>query len=540
MFPWFYGQSNGLLKRKALEDDVRKIYNFYVDNGYLDVEVNTPSLIIKENDVEVGFNIKEGKPYFMKEYEITPKDFNLNDFDKETKEIGLLTKITKEERFSLTKTKNIVEEIQKLFKDRGYYNTSITVTPQKNAQSVVVVLEITLKNKYQIKNVLITGNTKTLDRVVRRNVLLQPGMTYSETLLADSILKMKRTGIIGNPKIKAINVEDNNLDLLVEVNELKTGAFLMGGGYGTETGFNINGVVTEKNLFGSGLNVGLNANLSKISKSYSFSFLNPALFDSDFSFGTAITKSNLQTGIDLTKVKQDNQNIKMMFGYNVNKYLSMNLNTIMEQVDTTYLFFNNQIKYTKNSIGYGVTFDNTVGIPFPRKGSFIDNTIEYSGFGGDVVTVRDFFTTKYFYDTSDLLGIDSILRYKFSIGSIKYYAGSTLLDGYALGGIGSVRGYEDYAVGIVGFGEEGYNRTMLNSVELSFDLFGIPNLRTGIFYDNGTLGKNKFFDLTKQSFGVNLEWYSPIGPVQFVVANPINTNKTDRTSKVGFSIGRQF
>ena len=136
------------------------------------------------------------------------------------------------------------------------------------------------KDKVYINDVIISGNNKTLDRVIRRNIYLAPGDLYNLTDFKDSQNALNRTGFFETVKIERQKVSENKMNLSVTVSEAPTGNLILGGGYGSYDGFMFNASVNDKNIFGSGLALKFSLDYSKKKDNYTLSLSNPAINDS--------------------------------------------------------------------------------------------------------------------------------------------------------------------------------------------------------------------------------------------------------------------
>lgn len=539
-FSWVYGRDEGLFLPEELNDDTARIREFYLGKGYVDVQVSKPQTSIEDGRVSVGFVVVEGDRYSIQKYEYDlPVHFTAGSDDVEKRVVEILSQASREV-FDIKEVRKLSLQIKDEWRNAGYYEVEVVPTIERFERKVAVKFKITPGNPFVVNNVYIGGNNKTLDRVVRRGVFLYPGLLYSKKEVDESENALRRTGFFESVEVKPKKLSNSTLDAIVKVKEAKTGSFMMGGGYGSQTGFSANVSLNERNFFGSAWGMSLYGNLSEMSSSYGFGFENPSLNDGDFSLNLNIYKHTYQAGEDELEIKRGEVGLNAMLGYSWNRYLKLGVGVGYEDLRETYLKSQEGEEFSKRTVSGNISFNNTDGYYFPRNGFAVGNKIEYAGFDGNIGYLKNSFSYRYFKSLKDLLGHDAIFRHRVGVGYLEYQKGSSALDGYTLGGISTVRGYENYAFGLVARGDEVYDRRFSNSVEISVDSGISPKLRAGIFYDIGGIGRGTFLDIVKQGYGAAVEWYSPIGPIQFIFADAINPGVGDRTSVFEFSIGQQF
>ncbi|MDF1876159.1 BamA/TamA family outer membrane protein, partial [Sulfurimonas sp. SAG-AH-194-I05] len=322
-------------------------------------------------------------------------------------------------------------------------------------------------------------------------------------------------------------------------------------GYGSYGGILITVGVSDSNIWGSGIGMSLNLEKSEVSKSASISVTNSRLNDSDFSGSFSLFNNDMDyydyrvmskgftlgTGLRFTRHISGS----LSYGYSDNRYDIVDLNN-------TYLDPRFLESYAKGSITVGVKFDNTDDYYLPRTGFSLSQSIEKAGIGGDVNFIKSRTDFGAFKGLERLLGIDAIARYKARL----YYlinSGDGILplsEKFYMGGIGSVRGYQSYSISPTQISTDGSvirsggAKTFSNSIELSFPLIPKAKMRLVTFVDYGFIGDNSFTEYSRAGYGVGLEWFSPVGPIQLVLAQPLLEETGDRTSAFEFTMGQRF
>ncbi|MDQ7067080.1 MAG: outer membrane protein assembly factor BamA [Sulfurimonas sp.] len=288
---WFWGQNDGKMSLADLAYDNLRIRDLYMQHGYLDAKVNEPFVRVNFNHytADMSYQIKEGEVYTISKVTLSQS--------KEVVDENLLRNIIslKEgEVFNIKSFREDAEKIKTLIADRSYAFVQVIPDLKKNKEdkTVEVVFKIAPGDKVRIRNVVISGNTRTLDRIIRRELYLGPGDMYSLTDLKDSRNSLGRLGYFEGTTIEEKRVDNQTMDLVVKLKETPTGNVQLGGGYGSFGGLLVSVGINDRNIWGSGINVGLKAEKSQTTESYSFNVSNNRLNDSDFSGNFSIYTSS--------------------------------------------------------------------------------------------------------------------------------------------------------------------------------------------------------------------------------------------------------
>lgn len=167
------------------------------------------------------------------------------------------------------------------------------------------------------------------------------------------------------------------------------------------------------------------------------------------------------------------------------------------------------------------------------------SSVEVAGLAGDAEFIKNQNTFKYFYGFDDKFDYDAIFRYKARLNYLNDLGFLPRGETFYLGGLESVRGYESYAFG-PGLYDKPYDMMFSNNLEMTFPLFPKAKMRWGVFYDYGMIGRGTLTDIKRAGTGAFLEWNSPVGPLQFIFAQPIGDKPGDKTSSFEFSLGSRF
>ncbi len=582
--PFFF--HNGEVKVDQLEYDAYRVKETYMKHGYLDAYVSKPLMRVDYSSytAEVDYQIKEGKQYKIGKVSISQSIPGLK-----TEDLAAELDLHPGRVFNITKMRKDMKMLENRAGDLGYAYAKVTPNMHKDPEKGIVDIQyiITPGQKVTIGDVLISGNDETKDRVIRRYIYLAPGDLYNATDLKESKNALQRTGFFEKVDIQSQRVSEDKINLLVKVKETQTGTISAGGGYGSYEGFMVNASISDRNLFGSGINSTFGVEWSKVSQNFNLSFVNPRVWDSRYSMGLSLYKRKYDYNYEET----DGYTIDQLGGsLNVGRefwrhfYASVGVGYVdnKSEYSESYLnnvggindqFYNDQ--YRKTSGFASIRFDNTDDYLLPREGFIASVNAEYADMNGDLEQVNlergytefDTFTKVNarfgaFYGMEDMIDYDLILRFKARYTKIfsqddQYIP---IAERLFMGGIGSVRGYNPYSLSpdVLGDRIGGTERESM-SFEANIPLSQAAKMRLSAFYDIGRISTDpvrnssggyvdfndpsvsRFGDsLVRSSTGAVIEWQSPFGAINLIFAYAIDPNEYDDTATFEFSMGNQF
>jgi len=526
--------NSGELNIYKLISDKESIQKYYLNLGYMDAKVSTP--LAKSNfdnyTTKIHYQIKEGIRYLVKEVKIEyPKELNpkLEEFNLK---VG--------NYFNISALKEDLKNITHSFQNLGYAYVKVYPEIKKEKSFVFITYKVIPGEIVYIKNVIIKGNRKTLDRVIRRDIYLAPGDKFSYQDLIDSKNALNRNGYLEDVKIEQKRVSNNQIDLIVTAKEGLSGSLRAGISYGSYTKFGFNFSLTEKNIFGSGQSISASADFSSVSKTYKISLYNPRIFDSKYSFTTSIFNTKSE-GISYTEKKSG---FNIGIGKKLSRYISSNITygyskTKLSDYDTTSYTKPNS---TKSYIEGSISFDNTDNYFFPTEGEKASLSIEYAGIGGDEKYIKALASYKYFYPIKNkTYNTIAVLKYRVIGGAIKNNGYLPINEKFYLGGMGSVRGFGTYSISPVDSNGNkiGGKYKFITGPEISTPISIKNRVWLSGFVDYGIVGENSL-NISKSSYGIEINWISPMGPISFIWAWPLKSEKKDDLQKFEFNIGASF
>lgn len=541
---WMWGRNDGKLKIFELSNDSARISDEYMKKGYLDVQVSSPYLKTYTDTYQANLTyfIKEGKPYKIESISIENPLFSEEENIQNVKNL----RSTQGKLINIEDIRKDVKTIETQSADLGYAFTEVYPDIQKNdqTQEASVVFKVIPHDKVYIRNVIISGNSRTVDRVVRRELYITEGNLYNRTDLSESTNALRRTSYFDDVEIKEEKVDDTHIDLIVNVKEASTGAISGGIGYGSSDGLLLNASLSDTNIFGSGIKSSVSVDKSDDTLSGRISLINPRILDSQYSLGGTLYSNDYEWD----NYSEKNYGFDITLGRQFARYYNVSLTYNLEQSDIyhlspTLLRTGYELgKTIKSSITPAITFNNTDDYYLPRKGIIASTSLEYAGLGGDQEFLSSSSKFNFYQGLQDYIGYDLIYRYKASFYKVWDEGYLPINQRIYLGGIRSLRGFESRTVSPKNeWGDEvGGTIAFANSVELSFPLIDRIKLRGSVFFDYGMIGNKNLDEIQRMSTGLGIEWITPIGPLQLVFAKPLNDKKGDDTNTFEFNLGTRF
>ena len=560
---WF--TSAGNLETDVLEVDVTRIKSLYYDYGYVVVKVSSPEITLSKNkkSIQVTIKINEGEQYKLGSLDVTGDILTT----REDLLKGFKSKVNKVYRSSLIHKDLLWLTDQYADKGYAYVDVSPLTTLDHEKKLVQVTFNIQKGVKTFINRIEIAGNTKTRDKVIRRELKIAEGDLYNATFMRKSRERVKRTGFFKEVDFAPSPTEKKELiDLDVKVEEASMGKLEFGAGYSNFRGIVGSVGLSHGNLFGRGYHAYAKVELGEDVMNFKVGFNNPRFFDSPYSLGFDVFKQK----DEYDDYKTDIIGGDFKIGRELTDTIRADLTYLFEKVRIYDVFTNYPnsppLGYQPGDYIYDeqgtqtigkatLTFSrNTIDDPyFPRNGSNIWVSGSVAGLGGD----------RYFYAASGgaswfypLVG-DLVLNLSAKAGMIRAYNDSKvpLTEKFFIGGIRTMRGFEYGMAGPVDREQEpiGALNTVSFTTEFLYPLSKALGLRGAAFYDIGKgwgyeKGQQVTDDLTKGIFplrhavGVGIRWYSPFGPIRVDWGYNISPhlNRGEKSNVFDFSMGAMF
>jgi len=558
---WITGA--GTYKEDALRNDVNRISDLYFNNGYINVKVGEPKvkLLDDKSGLEVTIGITEGE-----QFRTGSIDFG-GDLLETKETLRKKVKLEPGEVFSREVLRNDVFTLTDVYADKGYAFTNVSpltkVIPEKRL--IDISFQFEKGDKIYIERINVSGNTKTRDKVIRREFRLSEGDLYSSTALKRTKQNISNLGFFEEANIvTAKGSSSNRLNLNTEVKEKSTGQFSVGAGYSSSDGIIGQGSIQQNNFLGLGLKGTLSASIGGKTQLYNIGLTDPYFLDTNWTLGFDIYRSER----DYTDYDRRVTGADIKAGYRfTDKFSTFWLYKFEEKklYDLSAAFLANptQLTETSGTIGslYGsVTYDDTDYRLDPSKGFISNLSAEYAGIGGNQRFVRFIGDTSVFFP----LMWNTVLSVRGTLGYIMQNGKEIPIDEkFYLGGINTIRGYSSRTVcpvitsytkvvnpvtGLVttipsNLYVGGIKESIVN-VDYVFPVIKEAGLKGVVFFDAGNsyAPGEQFFSKVLMSYGVGLRWYSPMGPLRLEYGIPVNprTGIDGSGGKFEFSIGGFF
>jgi len=515
---------SGTFKKDVLENDIRKIEALYQNQGFLDSKVSDPETRRGPKGLEVAIHVFEGRQYRVGEVRFSGES------DVPEAELSKAVKVKRGDVFNRDTLLSDLLELTTLQNDKGYAQALVSPVVEKRKEYPVA--DVTYKTerggKFRFGKVDITGNTKTFDRIVRRDLEVEDGQVYTATGLKASKENLGRLSYFKNVKITTAPSEAPGLmDVKVDVQEGPTGTLSGGAGYSSLD--KIFGVIqlSENNLFGRGWKSSISSQFGARRTVFTLDFRDPHFFDTDYS----LLLNAYKTDTNYTDFKRKSMGGKVGLGYQFTKFTTGSLSYRMDETLITdagtavsQILKDEFSKGTQktHSLGVSVTRNTTDKYFDPSRGTVQSGTVEYAGgpLGGDSDFVKYFLNAKAYYTVF----APSVLSWNILWGHTVTTVGGRvpIFERYFLGGPYSIRGFKSRSVSPkdINTGELiGGNKELFMNVEYIVPLFNEFGFKAVFFFDSGNAYRQGDWPWSgpslKYSAGMGLRWYSPMGPLRF-------------------------
>nr|WP_251371599.1 outer membrane protein assembly factor BamA [Polynucleobacter sp. VK25] len=561
----WYSKDN-LYSKQKLTADLETIRSYYLNRGYLEfvIESTQVSITPDKKGIFLTISIREGKKFTVKDVRLAGETLG-----KEAELMQLIV-LKPGDTFSSAKLTDSTKAIAEILGSYGY--AFATINPQPDIRREVAEVDLTLVvdpgRRIYVRQVAISGNAKTRDMVIRREMRQFESSWFD----SDKIdLSKKRLGRLGYFTETDISSEDvpgspDQVDVNVKVTEKPTGAVTLGAGFSSTEKLILSAGINQDNAFGTGTAIGLNASLGKITQNLTLSNYDPYFTEDGISRYTDLyyrsSKPLYYAGDPDYQIKSVGSNIK--FGVPYTEVDRVFFGTGIE-VFSIYATTNTPIPYQQYVTSYGGTVPGrlqTYNVPItvgwsrdgrdstliPSDGSLQQLSAEVGTPVGDLTFYRLYGQYQKYHSFSK----GNILSFNGEVGYGEAYGNKPfpITKNYFVGGIGSVRGYAPGSLGpqyfnsLVGaYQPTGGQSKIVTNVEYTFPVPGSgvdKTLRLFTFVDGGNAFGENINLVLKYSYGMGLSWISPLGPLKFSYGIPYKSSPTDNIQRLQFQVGTAF
>lgn len=563
--------------KTKLAGDLEALKSFYLNQGYLEFNIDSTQVSISpdKKDIYITINVSEGDKYTVSDVRLAGQTLIPE------AELKKLVEIKPGDIFSREKLADTTKKIGDRLGNDGYAFANVNAVPEldKDKHQVAFTLYVDPGRRIYVNRVNITGNTKTRDEVVRREIRQMEGAAYDADRIALSRTRLNRLGYFDDVNIETPNVTGttDQVDVNVSVAEKATGSITAGAGFSSSEGLVLSGSINQNNVFGSGNSLGLTLNTGKTNTTYSVSYTNPYYTVDGVSLGYDLYRRDYDsTGLTSTlgEYKSSAYGLGARFGLPINEkdsvYLGLGLENL--QISTTT---NSPLQYQNFVSSYGgpangigsvtnltvktdasFTRNTLDSFLFPTSGLKQQAAVEFGIPPGDIKYYRLTLQHQQYFPLNKLFTL--MVNDQVGYGAGLSGSGLPFYRNFFAGGIGTVRGYKSGTIGpkdkdlttnqVVSLGG---NTQLAGTVEMFFPVPGLKgnSAKLSTFFDAGmVIGKgNALYGSTsltlsdlRYSAGLGLVWSSPLGPLKFSLGYPLHTLQYDEKELFQFSFGGVF
>ena len=564
----WYSKDN-LYSKQKLTADLETIRSYYLNRGYLEfiIESTQVSITPDKKGVYLTISIREGKMFTVKDVRLAGETLG-----KEA-ELMQLVVLKPGDTFSSARLTESTKAIAEILGSYGYAFASINPQPdvRRELSEVDLTLVIDPGRRIYVRQVNISGNAKTRDVVIRREMRQFESSWFD----SDKIdLSKKRLGRLGYFTDTDISTEDvpgspDQVDVNVAVKEKPTGAVTLGAGFSTTEKLILSAGVNQDNAFGTGTAVGLNFSMGKINQNLTLSNYDPYFTEDGISRYTDLyyrsSKPLYYVGDTDYQVKSVGSNIKLGVPYTEVDRIFFGTGFEVFQINTTsntpQPYLNYAESYGAAAPGYPATL-NTYNVPLtvgwsrdgrdsamiPSTGSLEQLSVEV----GTPVANMTFYRLYGQYQKYHSISKGQILSFNGEVGYGQAYGNNPypITKNYYVGGIGSVRGYSPGSLGPQYYNVNTYqnqptggqSKIVING-EYTFPVPGSgvdKTLRLFTFVDGGNAFGENMNLVLNYSYGMGISWISPLGPLKFSYGIPYKPYPTANVQRLQFQVGTAF
>ena len=572
-FSWY--TKRDLYSREKLAADLETIRSFYMNQGYLDFKIDSVQVSIAPNksDVYITINMTEGEKYTIASAKLTGDLLGIDE------ELNKLLTLKAGEIYSAEQVNNVSTALVDKLSTLGYAFATATPNPiaDRENRTVEVVYTIDPGRRAYVRRVNITGNNRTKDEVIRREVRQYESAWFDSSKVKLSRDRIDRLGYFESVTADPVPVPGtrDQVDVDIKVKERPTGSVSLGAGYSTSDGIILSAGFAQNNVFGTGKSVSVDVNTSKSQRTYALSVVEPYITPEGISRSWEVYDRRVDLEeLDVADVEYETRGASLAFGipFTENDRVFLGGKIESTKVDANS---NSPQRYQDYVNRYGadpVSVAATVGWSRDsRDNSLAPTRGVYQRLNGEVGLPGmdiEYYKFTYQYQHYFPLSRTWTLAFNGEVGYGDVYGQTDMFPffkNFYVGGIGSVRGFESGTLGPKDSTNKmnddadnlGGDRMVNASLELLAPLpGGDRTLRIFGFLDagyawgyEGFVNANGHADYRRQEFsmsdlrystGIGVAWISPLGPLKFSLAFPLNEKEGDKTQRFQFQIGTGF
>jgi outer membrane protein insertion porin family len=541
--------------RQKLAADLETLRSYYLDRGYLEFNIESTQVSITpdKKDIYITVSVSEGPRYKVSDVKVA------GEMLLPEAEIRKLITLKPGDTFSRARVTESTKKISDRLGAEGYAFANVNAAPEvnKEKQEAAFTFIVDTGRRVYVRRINISGNNRSRDEVIRREMRQLEGAWFSSARIAQSRSRIDRLGYFTevNVETPAVQGTTDQVDVNVSVVERPTGAVLLGAGFGSGEGVILSTSITQENFLGSGRHVAFGINTSKINTTYALSFTDPYYTPDGISrgFDLYLREVNAEnSGLGNYSTKTGGLGVR--FGVPVTELDTINYGLAYERTKIG-TFANSPLIYIDYVNTFGEENDALVGsiawtrdgrdsLIYPTRGTMQKASVELALPGPSL----NYYRAQYQYQRYFPISRDYVFMFNGEIGYGDGYGDTPTLPffkNFYVGGVNSLRGFRIFTVGPKDAqgNPRGGSHKVLGNFEFLFPFPGLSgdrSVRMSTFVDTGmTSEKFQASDL-RASAGVSVLWVSPMGPLKISVAQPFRYQDDDRKQVFQFTFGGAF
>ena len=555
-FTWFTKEDQ--YSKQQLTADLESLRSFYLNRGYLEFNIESTQVSITPDreKIYITIAITEGPVYRVGDIKFS------GDLIVKEEVLRPLLQVRPADVFSREKIVDSTKRITDRLGNEGYSFANVNPVPDLDRDKRVAGFTFFVDpgRRVYVRRVNVSGNQKTQDNVIRRELRQIESSWYSLEKIARSKERLQRTTYFSEVNIEtpAVPGTSDQVDVNVNVTERNTGTLNFGVGYSAADRLTIQASVSQANILGSGNLFAFQVNNGTVNKVYSFSYVNPYWTTDGISRGFDFFRRDVDTSTLLVAAYHTySPGAGVRFGIPVTEYDTVNIGFTGERTRLTigagapprYTDFVARFGERTNTFRTNVSFarDTRNSLTWPTRGWLNELGFEVGIPPGDLTYHRTTYQSQYFFTAERLSWLTLMLNGE--VGYANGFRGKPLpfFKNFYAGGVGSVRGFETASLGPRDANGDilGGDRRFVGNLEILFPMPGYKekNVRLGGFLDAGNVwgpGERIGAGTLRAATGLAVSWDSPVGPLRFSFGTPIRKRPGDRIERFQFQLGKIF
>lgn len=547
---------SGNFKEVNFQTDVERLKYLYKTRGYLQVNIQNPEVTASEDKkwIFITVRLTEGP-----QFSVNNISFNGELLFTEAEMMEKL-KIKSNDIYNEENLRLDIQTLTEMYQDKGYAFANVLrtleIVPGENKVDVIFSFEKGVIAYFG--KIIMKGNTKTRDKVLRRELRIHEGEMYSGSKLRISKENVNRLGFFQQESVVFNTITrkgtDNILDVEISIKERPTGQISLGAGYSTATKGFVQASVSQNNFRGLGQNINANLSYSNRQQIYNVGFTEPYLFDTKWTAGADYYQT-VSYFIRSFAYRKHGGDVRV--GHPIFEYTRLFL---------TYRYEDNSVMNVINSgidpsvengsassLTASLVRDKRNNIFEPSNGYYASGAVEYTGLGGTMRWMKGDVEGRYY---KTVWG-DLVLRSRLNVSQLFKTTERDIprIEKFSMGGARNMRGFNLEDIGVrkkaintqTGTLQEfnfGGLFSLLGTLEFEHPLVKEAGLKGVVFYDTGNvyeryIGERNIYSL-RSNYGFGFRWFSPIGVLRFEFGFPIHPRKNEQSNQFNFDIGQLF